>query len=157
MQSAVHNTANTVNQFILLCLNLLFRVVQRSRAYAILERNPENGINRAIGHRYNDLRSALLQLQGPPAQVLMTALASQNIRLCVSEVIYAECEEVIRQPRFLRTEDEISAALRRVSQDALWVKPSPVPTQTDDMFLECAQASQMHFLVTGNTKHFPSR
>jgi uncharacterized protein len=105
--------------------------------------------------------SALLQPQGPPAQVLMVALARQNVRLCVSADIYAEYEEVIRRPRFLRTEDEISAALRTIREDALWVKPSLRITACsdpdDDMFLECAQASQAHFLVTGNTKHFPSR
>jgi len=104
--------------------------------------------------------SALLQPQGLPAEVLVVALARENIELCVSAGIYAEYEEVIRRPRFKRSEEEIANALQAVRQQALWVKPSEevraCSDPDDDAFLECAQAAKAHFLVTGNLKHFPS-
>ena len=58
--------------------------------------------------------SALLQPQGLPAEVLVVALARENIELCVSAGIYAEYEEVIRRPRFKRSEEEIANALQAV-------------------------------------------
>lgn len=103
--------------------------------------------------------SALLQPQGPPAEVLVMALAGENVEFCVSAEIYSEYEEVIRRPRFKRRENEIADALRAVRQQAIWVKPSQevhaCSDPDDDMFLACAQAAQAHFLVTGNLKHFP--
>jgi putative PIN family toxin of toxin-antitoxin system len=42
--------------------------------------------------------SALLQPQGPPAEVFVLALAGEDVRLGVSADIYAEYEEVIRRP-----------------------------------------------------------
>jgi uncharacterized protein len=104
--------------------------------------------------------SALLQPHGLPARVLVLALAGGNIQLCVSADIYAEYEEVICRPRFMRGESEIADALRAIREQGLWVKPSEkvraCSDPDDDIFLECAQAAQAHFLVTGNLKHFPS-
>jgi putative PIN family toxin of toxin-antitoxin system len=47
----------------------------------------------------NIIVSALLQPLGPPAQLLVLALAG-SIQLCVSGSVYAEYEEVISRPRF---------------------------------------------------------
>lgn len=104
--------------------------------------------------------SALLQPRGLPAQVLVLALTGGNVQLCVTADIYAEYEEVICRPRFMRTESEIASALRAIREQGLWVKPSErvhaCSDPDDDVFLECARAAQAHFLVTGNLKHFPS-
>jgi uncharacterized protein len=104
--------------------------------------------------------SALLQPQGPPAEVFVLALAGEDVRLGVSADIYAEYEEVIRRPRFRRSEREITNALRAVREQSFWVKPSQkvhaCSDPDDDVFLECAQPAQAHFVVTGNRKHFPS-
>ena len=105
--------------------------------------------------------SALLQPDGLPAQVLVAALAGRDAQLCMSAEIYAEYEEVIRRPRFRRSENEISDGLRAVREMALWVKPSrrvrACPDPDDDCFLECAEAARAHYLVTGNARHFPER
>jgi putative PIN family toxin of toxin-antitoxin system len=45
----------------------------------------------------NVLISALLQPEGPPAQVLVTIIAGPAARMCVSGDIHAEYEEVIRR------------------------------------------------------------
>lgn len=104
--------------------------------------------------------SALLQPNGHPAQILVLALASENVRLCISADIYAEYEEVVRRPKFKRNENEIGDALRAIREQGLWVKPSQkvraCSDPDDDIFLECAQASHAHLLVTGNLRHFPS-
>lgn len=103
--------------------------------------------------------SALLQPNGLPAQVLLLALASENVHLCGGADIYAEYEAVIRRPRFMRSESEIANALRAIRERAQWVKPSEkvraCSDPDNDVFLECARAAQAHFLVTGNLKHFP--
>lgn len=108
----------------------------------------------------NILISALLQREGFPAQVLVAALAGATAQLCVSADIYTEYEEVIRRPRFKRSEREIIDTLRAVRERGAWFKPSrrvrACPDPEDDRFLECAQAARAHYLVTGNLKHFPA-
>src|SRR5689334_9607428 len=103
--------------------------------------------------------SALLQPLGPPAQALILAL-SGLIQLCMSGNIYAEYEEVIRRARFRCAEQTITAALDAIRSKAIWVRPPNSVTACsdpdDNMFLECAQAAQADYLVTGNLKHFPT-
>jgi uncharacterized protein len=104
--------------------------------------------------------SSLLQPQGLPAEVLTLALAGARVRLCVSAEIYSECEEVIRRPRFRRSEQEIADALRAIREKGMWFKTSQqiqaCSDPDDNVFLECAQAAKANFLVTGNLKHFPT-
>jgi putative PIN family toxin of toxin-antitoxin system len=106
----------------------------------------------------NIVVSALLQPLGPPAQVLVLAI-SGALQLCVSGPVYAEYEEVISRPRFHRTAEVISGALRAVRENSLWVRPTETvracSDPDDDIFLECAQAAEAAYLVTGNLRHFP--
>jgi putative PIN family toxin of toxin-antitoxin system len=106
----------------------------------------------------NIVVSALLQPLGPPAQVFMRAL-SGSIQLCVSGSVYAEYEEVIYRPRFARSEDVIAGTLRAIREKGAWFRPTEsvkaCADPDDDIFLECAQAAQADYLVTGNLKHFP--
>ena len=108
----------------------------------------------------NVLISALLQPQGLPAEVLVMILARSVARLCVSGEVYAEYEEVIRRPRFKRTESEIANVLRAIRETGIWVKPSQrvqvCADPDDDIFLACALAARARYLVTGNLKHFPA-
>jgi putative PIN family toxin of toxin-antitoxin system len=107
----------------------------------------------------NIIVSALLQPLGPPAQVLSMAL-NGSIQTCVSGSVYAEYEEVIRRPRLKHEESVVAGMLHFVREKGLWVRP----TQTvracgdtdDDIFLECSQAARADYLVTGNTRHFPT-
>lgn len=108
----------------------------------------------------NILVSALLSPQGPPAQVFLMTIQEPDTQLCVSGDIYAEYEEVIRRPRFNRSDSEINAALSTIREKGLWVKPTQkvraCSDPDDDIFLECAQAARANYLVTGNVKHFPA-
>jgi len=51
-------------------------------------------------------------------------LAGTTAQLCVSGDVYAEYEEVIRRPKFNRSEMIIDHALRAIRQNGFWVKPS---------------------------------
>jgi len=64
----------------------------------------------------NILVSALLQPQGLPARIFLMTLAGPEAQLCVSGDIYAEYEEVIRRPKFKRSEVVIEQALRAIRQ-----------------------------------------
>lgn len=107
----------------------------------------------------NIIVSALLQPLGPPAQVFLLALG-RSMQLCVSGSIYAEYKEVLRRPRFQRNDDVIAATLQAIRDRGFWVRPAErvqaCADPDDDIFLECAQAAQAHYLVTGNLKHFPT-
>src|SRR5271170_2102853 len=94
----------------------------------------------------NILISALLQPQGLPARSFLMTLSGTTAQLCVSGDIYAEYEEVIRRPKFNRSEDVIEQALRAIRQNGFWVRPSEkvhtCSDPDDDIFLECAQAAR---------------
>jgi len=79
--------------------------------------------------------------------------------MCVSGSIYAEYEEVISRPRFKHSEETIASALGAIREKGFWVRPTEhvclCSDPDDDLFLECAQAANADFLVTGNLKHFP--
>jgi len=64
----------------------------------------------------NILISAVLQPNGPPAQVLLLALAGERVQLWLSADIYAEYEEVIRRRRFKRSETEVRDTLRAIRE-----------------------------------------
>jgi putative PIN family toxin of toxin-antitoxin system len=107
----------------------------------------------------NILVSALLTPQGAPAEVFLMCLLQPDFQLCVSGAVFAEYEEVIRRPRLHRSEYEIESTLAAIRDRSLWVKPTEkvraCSDPSDDLFLECAQAADAQFLVTGNARHFP--
>ena len=108
----------------------------------------------------NILISALLSPLGPPAQVFLMSIREPDAQLCVSRVIYAEYEEVIRRPRLKRSDSEIEAALLTIRAKGFWVTPTEkvraCSDPDDDIFLECAHAASANYLVTGNLKDFPA-
>jgi|ERR1700689_712283 putative PIN family toxin of toxin-antitoxin system len=72
----------------------------------------------------NILISALLSPQGQPAQVFLMTILDPDMQLCVSGNIFAEYEEVIRRPRFNRSDSEIATVLRTIRDGGVWVKPT---------------------------------
>jgi predicted nucleic acid-binding protein len=53
----------------------------------------------------------------------------------------------------------INGLLGSIHDHAVWVEPEAhvlvCKDPDDDIFLECAQAADADYLVTGNAKHFP--
>ncbi|MBL8179438.1 MAG: putative toxin-antitoxin system toxin component, PIN family [Bryobacterales bacterium] len=107
----------------------------------------------------NIIVSANLKAQGIEALVVRLA-ASGKIQMCVSPPILAEYESVLRRPKFKFTLDLIEGVLQLIRETAVLFTDLPtikaLADEKDNCFLECADAASAHFLVTGNTRHFPT-
>jgi predicted nucleic acid-binding protein len=76
-----------------------------------------------------------------------------------SAPVMAEYEDVLRRPRLDIHPEKETNALAGIREAGLAVTPTiPVTAASDpddNIFLECAQAAEAHYLVTGNVKDFP--
>ncbi len=106
----------------------------------------------------NLIVSAHLQGGGLPAFVLDLALASK-IRMYVTAEILEEYEAVLRRARFRIDSKKATQSVRLIKRKAKQVKPTRAlsisPDPDDNKFLECAEAVEADYLVTGNRRHFP--
>lgn len=87
------------------------------------------------------------------------ALASK-LQLYVSPDVLAEYEQVLRRPRFRIDSKKVTQSLRLIKKRAKNVTPtltlSVSPDPDDNRLLECAEAANADYLVTGNRRHFPA-
>ncbi len=108
----------------------------------------------------NGLVSALLITHGAEAAVL-DCIADHKTDWCVSPAVLAECEEALRRPKFSRIPRKYIDALlvfaARANLVSSKITLTVSPHEPDNWFLECAEAANADYLVTGNTRHFPSR
>ena len=106
----------------------------------------------------NIVVSAVLVPSGTQAAILTLALTGR-IALYVSAPVLGEYEEVLRRPRLKLQPRQIDAAMAAIRKVAHLVQPAKTvsvsPHESDNRFLECAEAAQADWLVTGNTRHFP--
>lgn len=107
----------------------------------------------------NVVVSATLSRGGMAAATLDLAVA-RKVWLYVSHAVLSEYEDVLRRPKFLRVPREIiDNTLTLVRRIAIIVTPtervSVSPDADDNRFLECAEAAEADYLVTGNKRHFP--
>ena len=108
----------------------------------------------------NVLVSAALKRLGAEAAII-DLVSSVVLQLCVSEPILAEYRSVLSRPK-LRIEPSVLADFVELTHSrAIVVRPSTrlsiSPDESDNRFLECAEAAHAEFLVTGNKRHFPAR
>jgi uncharacterized protein len=108
----------------------------------------------------NIVVSALLKPQGLESMVLRLALAGQ-MQFFVSPPVLAEDAETLSKPKLKLTPSEAARALGQLREAATMVHPahqvSESPHESDNRFLECADAAHADFLITGNNKHFPKQ
>ena len=106
----------------------------------------------------NVIVSALLVPSGTQGTILLLALRGY-CALYVSPPVLAEYEEVLRRPRLklqARQIDTALSAIRKVARLVETIQAIAVsPDESDNRFLECAEAAEADYLVTGNIKHFP--
>lgn len=106
----------------------------------------------------NVIVSALLKSEGAEAAVLLLALNS-NVALGISEPILAEYGEVLSRPKFKRSPEVVDGLLACIKSVGHLVRPrhtlAVISHESDNRFLECAEAYKAHFLITGNKRHFP--
>jgi uncharacterized protein len=108
----------------------------------------------------NVLVSAFLAPRGNESHVLRLALSPKH-QLYVSDAMVEEYRRILGKPKFkLRVRDleEFFAFLNRQATTVVPGKQLHVSLdETDNRFLECAEAASADYLVTGNKKHFPSK
>jgi uncharacterized protein len=106
----------------------------------------------------NVLVSALLKPRGNEAAVLRLALVG-SVTVCLTDAILTEYKAVLARPKFRFDQTEIAALLDELKAVAQFVKPrnqvTASPDESDNRFLECAEAAQADYLITGNPRHFP--
>ena len=106
----------------------------------------------------NVVVSAHLNSDGYERHVLDLALAGK-LRPVVSEIILAEYEGVLRRPKFGLTVRQVNRSMKMLRAAARVVTPHRelkiARDAADNRFLECAEAGQADYLVTGNQRHFP--
>jgi putative PIN family toxin of toxin-antitoxin system len=106
----------------------------------------------------NVLVSALLTSGGLPEAVIDLAISGE-VQWFASESVLTEYEEVLKRPRLAIDSDKAADAMARIRAIVSVVKPavrvSAARDPDDKPFLECAEAAQADYLVTGNIRHFP--
>ena len=106
------------------------------------------------------LVSALLSERGAPSDVLALIVEGELI-WCLSEVMVAEYASVLSRSKFHQIQrSKITAALALASAGEMTITTTSVTSssdESDNRFLECAEAAQADYLVTGNTPHFPKK
>ena len=106
----------------------------------------------------NIVVSAALRPAGSQRTMLLLAM-TKPARMYVSEAVVAEYREILARPEFKIRKGLQQQLMQLIVSHAHSVKPSrrlQVAKDPDDnIFLECADAAQADYLVTGNPRHFP--
>jgi uncharacterized protein len=106
----------------------------------------------------NVVVSALLKPSGLENYVLLLGLGGA-VKLCTSPAVFAEYASVLARPRLKLNTEEIRIILEQLRKESKPVHTSQTLTvctdEPDNRFLECAEAAKAHFLITGNSRHFP--
>src|SRR5579864_1095157 len=106
----------------------------------------------------NTVVSAQLKPTGLEATVLLLALRG-DIALFISPQILAEYQRVLYKPKLKFDPRRVEAILMDIGAASRLVHPirtlADAKHKPDNRFLECAEAAQAEYLVTGNKKHFP--
>ena len=106
----------------------------------------------------NILYSAILKPGSIPAKAFDLVTADLVIP-CVSDDVLAEYRLVLYRPELELHSDRRRELLGHLSGLSLHVDPIAKLTvskdESDNRFLECAEAAVAAYLVTGNQRHFP--
>ena len=108
----------------------------------------------------NVVVSAHLKAKGQEALILELAL-SGSFTIIASPPLLEEYEGVLRRPRFGLDPKSITRSIQAIRKQARVVQPKHELRVTrdpdDNMVLECAVEGGAAYVVTGNTRDFPTR
>ena len=108
----------------------------------------------------NVIVSATLKARSIPAFVVALAMR-QQVQLYVSEPIWNEYDAAHYRAKFRLDPEAVALFPKELQQSATVVVPTQRLTaavqESDNRFLECAATARATYIVTGNTRHFPSR
>ncbi|MBI1748602.1 MAG: putative toxin-antitoxin system toxin component, PIN family [Acidobacteria bacterium] len=106
----------------------------------------------------NIVLSAAIRPQGIPACAVSAGLQGKFL-ICYSDEIIEEYQEVLSRGRFKLPHKAIETFIADIKKAGKRVVPkmqlSLSPDPDDNKFLEAAQEAAVHYLVTGNKRHFP--
>jgi putative PIN family toxin of toxin-antitoxin system len=109
-------------------------------------------------YRHQRFGFSIVDSGGLPEAVIKLAVSGQ-VQWFASESVLAEYEEVLKRPRLAidsgKASDAMARILATVSVVSAAVRVAAASDPDDNRFLECAEAAQAHYLVTGNIRHFP--
>jgi uncharacterized protein len=99
---------------------------------------------------------------GGHEELIVELVIARELALCLSAPVIAEYEAVLARPKFNRIDPaRITRFLRLLKIEATMVTPRTIITESrdesDNRFLECAEAAEAEYLITGNKRHFPER
>lgn len=106
----------------------------------------------------NVIVSAHLNPDGFEAAVFLLTLAG-DVEPIFSEPVLAEYEEVLLRPKFGLSASQVKESLKHLRAVGRMVRPAKslaaASDPADNKFLECAEAGNAAYLITGNKRHFP--
>lgn len=106
----------------------------------------------------NILISATLKPDGLEAWLVNAVLAGQ-FEAWVTPEVWAEYDEVLARPKFAARREAsrrlLDALATHVRHTAARTTATAAIDEDDNRFLECAEAAEAEFLVTGNLRHYP--
>lgn len=110
----------------------------------------------------NVLIASIIGQSGFPRRIFDELILTNEVKICLSQAVLEEYEEVTERkkfknyPDFVAKAQELIATMRKI---AVLVEPTEtiqvLPDGDDDKFLELAVAADASYVVTGNTKDFP--
>ncbi|HUZ96532.1 MAG TPA: putative toxin-antitoxin system toxin component, PIN family [Edaphobacter sp.] len=107
----------------------------------------------------NILISSLLSPSGNEARAVSLFLQRQVVA-AVSTATLAEYDLVLSRRKFSFVSSKASELLYLISTFALKTEPHGIltlsPDDSDNRFIEWAEAASADFLITGNKRHFPA-
>lgn len=108
----------------------------------------------------NVLLSACLKPEGLEAQLVARA-CDGDLQAFVTAEILAEYADVLRRDKFRAVRGRAEAILARIEAAARIVRSGATVTaagdEDDNRFLECAEAAEAEYLITGNLRHYPTQ
>jgi uncharacterized protein len=106
----------------------------------------------------NVLFQAWLTSGGLPEAVVNLAISGE-VQWFASKSVLAGYKEVLKRTRLAidsgKAADAMARILATVSVISAAVRVAAASDPDDNQFLECVEAAQAHYLVTGNIRHFP--
>jgi len=108
----------------------------------------------------NVLVSSLIQ-KSYPHYIVYGLFLSDKFKLCISEGLFEEYEDVLHRRKFTKYPNFYKSAdflLKYIGENSAFFSPtihiSMLEDEDDNMLLELADESKAHFLITGNVNDF---
>jgi putative PIN family toxin of toxin-antitoxin system len=107
----------------------------------------------------NIVVSAAIKRGGLEDQIV-DFVAARELNLYLSRAVLREYETVLARPKFSGIDPiRIRRLLKTLTSEATMVAPArrirESPDEADNRFLECAEAAEADYFITGNKRHFP--